>query len=51
MTDMYDEPKKFDGNINPYPHSEKGVEVRKEDRSCSAAAAARGGVSFCVCVY
>jgi hypothetical protein len=29
MTDMYDEPRKFDGKLKPYPHEEFGVEVRR----------------------
>jgi len=29
MTDMYDEsPKLYDGKLDPYPHNERGVEVR-----------------------
>lgn len=27
MTDMYDKPKTYDGNLKPYPHEEFGVEV------------------------
>jgi len=28
MTDMYDEPKQFEGTkLNPYPHSERAAEV------------------------
>lgn len=29
MTDMYNDPKRFEGKLNPYPHEELGVEVRK----------------------
>ena len=32
MTDMYDKPKDFEGKLKPYPHEERGVEVRL-DRS------------------
>ena len=27
MTDMYDEPKAYDGKLKAYPHEELGVEV------------------------
>jgi hypothetical protein len=29
MTEVYDDPKKFDGKLKPYPHEEFGTEVRK----------------------
>jgi hypothetical protein len=50
MTDMYDKPDLFEGKLDPYPHNELGVEVRRWNRfdSVSQASVAVASVVFVV---
>ena len=35
MTEMYDKPRKFEKQLKPYPHEERGVEVRRSTSHAS----------------